>query len=1037
MPLWVIGVLLSAIASLLSTIGLGLQKMTHQNQQEKKTRIEKATLRSIRLEEAGAEIMSPPSLRKSLSILDEEAAASAVNHSRDSSAGTVPASTGVSKTTTETSLPAANMVKMPPASQNNNIYNDKSAAVRVDSLTASEEESPSSSENESPVGSGKANNQENEEVGNYYSQPLWILGMSLVILGALLDVASYGFAPQSLLAPMATLTLVFNTLLAPKFLGEQLSNRDIGATGVIVAGTVVVIAFSPHATPEYTVDDLRELYFRLIVLVYGCAIVSVLAFFHSVTQKFDQDPPLDGIWAKIFPLSFPAFAGIIGGQSVLFAKCAVEMIKTSISSDNQFIYPEPYFAILLLAFCLYLQMKYLNAGLARFDALYVIPIYQVFWMISGILGGAIVFNEFVGFSILQWIFFPFGVFIAMMGIYLLTHRQRSMSFYLFFFFFCSTFHSPSCYRAFTLQSSSLVPNRLVFSSLTRAALLILLTVQSMQTFPVDCNEDADTVVGAQSGRASAGSHRRGLSRQGAENILALSAHMKASVFFGAHNSVLVPMGDASNPLAFALPPVDKIKRSFANHFLETHQKLRPSRSCGDLGSIWRMRVEDGTDQGGWLRQSSVPPAISVIREEDREPSRHTAAHETPSDCMISHRSVHPSSSPRSPVDMINPSGFATVSGHLAVGYAAHENVFSSSQPASPVSPFPHRRRHSDISTLLGLHRRITSDPIERHVVLVQSTSPARVLDLEVPTESVYDDDETTYDCDESKRDEDDVRSIHQTGDNTEAQGCVVVDLPRNDDTYADNTVSIMDTMSQVSQLSPSQRAVSPTRSVTPPRDPAPPSSRAGGRSSVISALSRRSNRSLADDHDHDHHEDVVSPDPDRGSISMTVNITTERSNTAIYKYGPESPRSELELGTSQSEKVLDVGKNEVNLQYSPVHADRRFTSQETSNKKQNMDDRSYRRRTDGSNGMFRPASTTLLARALISPRSLPSSTMMASKNDHHSSASGLRVHVPTESIRLPPLKASPSNNVSRTPSLRQLPSPGASNHHPYSDISPR
>jgi len=43
---------------------------------------------------------------------------------------------------------------------------------------------------------------------------------------------------------MASLTLVFNTVLAPKFLGEKLSKRDIFATFIIVCGTVVVVSFA-------------------------------------------------------------------------------------------------------------------------------------------------------------------------------------------------------------------------------------------------------------------------------------------------------------------------------------------------------------------------------------------------------------------------------------------------------------------------------------------------------------------------------------------------------------------------------------------------------------------------------------------------------------------------------------------------------------------------------------------------------------------------------------------------------------------------
>jgi hypothetical protein len=112
-----------------------------------------------------------------------------------------------------------------------------------------------------------------QEANKYYKHPLWLLGMFLVICNAFLDVAAFGFAPQSMLSPMGALTLVFNTVLAPKLLGETLSRRDIFGTAVIVAGTVITVSFAPRATPEYTVSIIRDLYMRFVVLVYGCVVV--------------------------------------------------------------------------------------------------------------------------------------------------------------------------------------------------------------------------------------------------------------------------------------------------------------------------------------------------------------------------------------------------------------------------------------------------------------------------------------------------------------------------------------------------------------------------------------------------------------------------------------------------------------------------------------------------------------------------------------------------------------------------------------------
>ena len=132
-----------------------------------------------------------------------------------------------------------------------------------------------------------------------------------------------------------------------------------------------------------------------------------------------------GIFRRIYPFAFPALAAVIGGQSLIFAKTSVELIKSTTSISNQFIYPEPYFSITGLLTTLFFQMRYLNSGLARFDALFVIPVYQVVWMVAGILGGGIVFREFEAFNTIGKILFPIGACITFSGIYLLTQRDDS------------------------------------------------------------------------------------------------------------------------------------------------------------------------------------------------------------------------------------------------------------------------------------------------------------------------------------------------------------------------------------------------------------------------------------------------------------------------------------------------------------------------------------------------------------------------------------------------------------------------------------
>jgi hypothetical protein len=65
----------------------------------------------------------------------------------------------------------------------------------------------------------------------------------------------------------------------------------------------------------------------------------------------------------------------------------------------------------------------LAKGLQFFDSLYIIPIFQCFFITFSILGGAIYFQELSSFSVMQWVVFLLAVAAIMVGIHLLSNRE--------------------------------------------------------------------------------------------------------------------------------------------------------------------------------------------------------------------------------------------------------------------------------------------------------------------------------------------------------------------------------------------------------------------------------------------------------------------------------------------------------------------------------------------------------------------------------------------------------------------------------------
>ena len=73
--------------------------------------------------------------------------------------------------------------------------------------------------------------------------------------------------------------------------------------------------------------------------------------------------------------------------------------------------------------CVVGQLQYLAIALNFFDALYVVPVFQCFFISFSTLGGACFFNEFAAFSLVQGLLFPTGLLTTLGGVVVLTRRK--------------------------------------------------------------------------------------------------------------------------------------------------------------------------------------------------------------------------------------------------------------------------------------------------------------------------------------------------------------------------------------------------------------------------------------------------------------------------------------------------------------------------------------------------------------------------------------------------------------------------------------
>jgi len=256
----------------------------------------------------------------------------------------------------------------------------------------------------------------------------WMLGMTCIILASVFDFSALGFGPQSVIAPIGSLTMVANACVAPRMHGETLRSSVVCATIVILVGCVVAVASASHLNLICDVDSLLALYwtrrFSIYFIVIACLIMLCLNFIarcEQVEREQGTDSPAYRSLYAYHRVSYALVSGTFGAQSVLFARSFNELIISSMRGGRFFLgFAGTYVIFGALAGTIVAQIYWLNIGLARFESLYNVPVFTSVWIVGTVLGGGVFFGEFSDFTVQQAILFPLGIALCVSGVFLLV-----------------------------------------------------------------------------------------------------------------------------------------------------------------------------------------------------------------------------------------------------------------------------------------------------------------------------------------------------------------------------------------------------------------------------------------------------------------------------------------------------------------------------------------------------------------------------------------------------------------------------------------
>ncbi|XP_043703411.1 probable magnesium transporter NIPA8 [Telopea speciosissima] len=259
----------------------------------------------------------------------------------------------------------------------------------------------------------------------------WRVGLLFFALGNCLNFISFGYAAQSLLAALGSIQFVSNIAFTYFVLNKMVTVKVLVATAFIVVGNVFLVAFGNHQSPVYTPEQLAEKYSNVIFLLYCLILILVVAVHHSIYRRGRLLLAISGhdishYWHMLLPFSYAVVSGAVGSCSVLFAKSLSNLLRLTMSNGYQ-LHSWFTYSILFLFLCTAgFWMARLNEGLSLFDAILIVPTFQITWTFFSICTGFVYFQEYQVFDALRITMFILGMLSVFIGISLLAPDESKV-----------------------------------------------------------------------------------------------------------------------------------------------------------------------------------------------------------------------------------------------------------------------------------------------------------------------------------------------------------------------------------------------------------------------------------------------------------------------------------------------------------------------------------------------------------------------------------------------------------------------------------
>ncbi|CCC07126.1 hypothetical protein SMACR_01150 [Sordaria macrospora] len=239
----------------------------------------------------------------------------------------------------------------------------------------------------------KANEKYNEVAGEgygYLKNGWWWAGMTLMLIGEVLNFAAYMFVDAILVTPLGALSVVVATVGSAMVLKERLSMIGKVSCFLCIVGSVVIVLNAPQESAVANIQQFQKFVITPSFLSYAGVIILA-----SAITAWYAGPR----WGNKNMLVYISICSWIGGLSVVSTQGLGSAIVAQAGGEPQFKGWFIYIVIVFFIASLLTELIYLNKALNLFNAAMVTPTYYVYFTSTTIITSAVLFKGFKGTAV--------------------------------------------------------------------------------------------------------------------------------------------------------------------------------------------------------------------------------------------------------------------------------------------------------------------------------------------------------------------------------------------------------------------------------------------------------------------------------------------------------------------------------------------------------------------------------------------------------------------------------------------------------------